>query len=276
MLAKLIKYDMKALSRYLVVIHVMLLAAAVLGRVFLVDGVFRGGFGPRTDSGAMREVADLIMGISIFLIIVLFMAACFGTLVLVGMYFYKNMFSDEAYLTHTLPVSRGQLLTAKTIAGSAWIFIDNILLIASIAILLLTGDMMDAAFDMEARVLGEMGFPDHIGYGGIILSILVLIVVGAAGNALMLYVSVTVGQLFSNHRALGAVVAYFCISTVVSLVSGLVGASIGLSASEAGDLTFLFGFCVKLFLGSAALEVALAVVFYIITLLLLRKKLNLS
>lgn len=276
MLAKLLKYDFKSLSRYLIVIHGMLLIAAVLGRVFLVDGVFRGQFGPRTDSGAMREVIDLIMGVSIFLIIVLFMAACFGTLVLVGMYFYKNMFSDEAYLTHTLPVSRGQLLTAKTIAGSAWIFIDNILLIASIAILLLTGDMMDAAFDMEARVLGEMGFPDYIGYGGIILAILVLIVVGAAGNALMLYVSVTVGQLFSNHRALGAVVAYFCISTVVSIFSGLIGTAIGFTADGAQGLTFLFGFFVKLFLGSAALEVAFAVVFYIITLLLLRKKLNLS
>lgn len=276
MLGKLMKYDMKALSRYLVVIHVMLLAAAVLGRVFLVNGVFRGGFGPRTDSGMMREVTDLIMGISIFLIIVLFMAACFGTLVLVGMYFYKNMFSDEAYLTHTLPVSRGQLLTAKTIAGSAWIFIDNILLAASIAILLLTGDIMGMAFDMEERVLGAMGFPDFIGYGGITLAVMVLLAVGAAGNALLLYVSVTVGQLFSNHRALGAVVAYFCISTVVSIFSGIVGASIGLSVAEAEDMTFFFGFCVKLFLGSVVLEAALAAVFYIITLLLLKKKLNLS
>ena len=36
MLRKLIKYDFKALSRYLIVIHAMLLITAVLGRLLFV------------------------------------------------------------------------------------------------------------------------------------------------------------------------------------------------------------------------------------------------
>lgn len=280
MLAKLMKYDFKSLSRYLIVIHAMLLVAALLGRVLVINRMM-GESGSLSGAGEeLPELANLIMGIIIVLFIIIFMAAVFGTLVLVGMYFYKNLFSDEAYLTHTLPVSRGQLLASKTIVGSAWLLIDNVLLILSVVILAVTKPMIELAFEWEERLLGSMGFPEYMGYGSILLAGLVFLVVGAFANAATLYVSVAVGQLFSNHRALGAVVSYFCICTVVSIVSSVIGAIVGMgqinSLNSLEEGTFLYGFLVLVFVMGFVFELVMGVIFYIITWLLMQKKLNLN
>ena len=59
---------------------------------------------------------------------------CFATSIIIAVHFYKSTYSDEGYLTHTLPVKKGTLLFAKVIAGTIWCIIDIIGLFAAIYI----------------------------------------------------------------------------------------------------------------------------------------------
>ncbi|MDO4313582.1 MAG: hypothetical protein Q4C52_10910 [Eubacteriales bacterium] len=268
MLAKLIKYDFKALNRFLIIIHIMLLIMAVLGRVTFVGVIMR-------NVDAMSEFETIVMTAGILVYALMFMVAVLGTEILVGVHFYRNLFSDEGYLTHTLPVSRGQLLMSKTISGSLWILIDQILLILSGVILVYTKEVAELLVNYKDRIWKAVGFPAGMGYGTILLVLFILCVVSALGNALMIYVSVAVGQLFSNHRVLGAIVVYFGIGIVVGVVSGIFGASIAIT-DVVQETVSLYQLYVKLFGLSFGIEIAVAVIGYFITYLLMQKKLNLN
>ena len=270
MLGKLIKYDFKALNRSLIAIHIMLLITAALGRFLFVERLIK-------NSGGLSDMGMVIMTLLILLYVILFMTALFGTLLVISIHFYKNLYSDEGYLTHTLPVSRGRLLIAKTVSGSVWMLIDVVLVIMSVLILVLYQPMVREFSAHKDEVLIAMGFPSTVGYGKIISLIIVLFVVSAVANVMMLYVSIAVGQLFSNHRVMGAIAAYFSINTILSVVSGVVGAAYSVSViTNAVDETFMYQLYSKTYIFGIVLELILAVGFYVVTYLLMQKKLNLN
>lgn len=107
MLGKLIKYDLKSLNRFLVMIHALLLLTALLVRYFLTGQIH-----------SSTPQNSLLLALSITLYVLILIAVSFATAIIITIRFYKNLFSDEGYLTHTLPVTRGQHLLSKTIAGS--------------------------------------------------------------------------------------------------------------------------------------------------------------
>lgn len=271
MLGKLIKYDFKALNRYLIVIHGMLLITAVLGRLLFVRRFVEHPKGGLSDFGAV------VMMIGILVYVILFMAALFGTLLLIAIHYYKNLYSDEGYLTHTLPVSRGQLLISKMISGSVWMFVDVVLVISSIFILVLYKPIIQDFVTHKDEVLTGMGFPSTVGYGKIFLAIMIMFMISSVSNVLMLYVSITAGQLFSNHRILGAIVVYFCVNVMISIVSGAIGAAYSVSAiMNAVDETFIYQFYCKTYLFTMVFELVTIAGASAVTYLLMQKKLNLN
>lgn len=279
MLRKLIKYDFKALSRYLIVIHAMLLITAVLGRLLFVGRLM-------SDPGRLSNAGAIATIIGIIIYVILFMTAVFGTMLMIAIYFYKNLYSDEGYLTHTLPVTRGQLLISKTVSGSVWMLLDMMMVILSLFILVLTRPVLDSFSSSWDELLSAMGFPASTGYGKILLAFAVLFIVSAVGNVVLIYVSITIGQLFSNHRVLGAVVVYFVINTIVSIICSIAGTVFSMSSfiHAADESSFvmmvndgvIYQVYARLFLFSLVLEIILAIGAYTVTYLLMQKKLNLN
>lgn len=279
MLRKLIKYDFKALSRYLIVIHAMLLITAVLGRLLFVGRLM-------SDPGRLSNAGAIATIIGIIIYVILFMTAVFGTMLMIAICFYKNLYSDEGYLTHTLPVTRGQLLISKTVSGSVWMLLDMMMVILSLFILVLTRPVLDSFSSSWDELLSAMGFPASTGYGKILLAFAVLFIVSAVGNVVLIYVSITIGQLFSNHRVLGAVVVYFVINTIVSIICSIAGTVYSMSSfiHAADESSFvmmvndgvIYQMYARLFLFSLVLEIILAIGAYTVTYLLMQKKLNLN
>lgn len=279
MLRKLIKYDFKALSHYLIVIHAMLLITAVLGRLLFVGRLM-------SDPGRLSNAGAIATIIGIIIYVILFMTAVFGTMLMIAICFYKNLYSDEGYLTHTLPVTRGQLLISKTVSGSVWMLLDMMMVILSLFILVLTRPVLDSFSSSWDELLSAMGFPASTGYGKILLAFAVLFIVSAVGNVVLIYVSITIGQLFSNHRVLGAVVVYFVINTIVSIICSIAGSAYSMSTfSHAADESsfvmmvndgVIYQVYARLFLFSLVLEIILAIGAYTVTYLLMQKKLNLN
>ena len=273
------KYDFKALNHYLIVIHAMLLITAVLGRFLFVGRLM-------SDPGRLSNAGAIATIIGIIIYVILFMTAVFGTMLMIAICFYKNLYSDEGYLTHTLPVTRGQLLISKTVSGSVWMLLDMMMVILSLFILVLTRPVLDSFSSYWDELLSAMGFPASTGYGKILLAFAVLFIVSAVGNVVIIYASIAIGQLFSNHRELGAVVVYFVINTIVSIICSIAGTVYSMSSfiHAADESSFvmmvndgvIYQVYARLFLFSLVLEIILAIGAYTVTYLLMQKKLNLN
>lgn len=274
MLGKLIKYDLKSTTKFLLIIHLFLVAASVFGRVFITG---------RLDF-EMEGVNELLLTLTFVLFIIVFVGVSYGTYIVIAVRFYKNLFSDEGYLTNTLPVTRGMHLLAKTLSGGIWAVIDMFLIFVSTWILLsipLLTDTIGAHWDEFIRLLGFGGQGDF----SLFLAHLTLVsIVGGFCSVISIEASVIFGQLFNSHKVLGAVVSYFAITVVLSVVStvvmsmtGVLGENLAVSNASPDSMTFSFaGYMTDLLNATLGLSVATAVILYIASFFILKKRINLS
>ena len=121
MLGKLIKHEFRALSRFLLPIHILLLVACLIGR-FMFQAM------------DTMDLPNVILIVSfVFLISIWIVVPC-ATSILIVVRYYKSLYTDEGYLTLTLPATRGQLLFSKAFAACVWSILDLAIVIAGLAI----------------------------------------------------------------------------------------------------------------------------------------------
>lgn len=111
MLAKLLKYDLKRMYRQIIVVYLLALAAALLTRLtdFSLDG----------DATVITVLHVLCYNAAYILCV----GIAFMTCIIVWRDFRRQMYGDESYLTHTLPI------TIKTLWGAK--FIESIMMVLS-------------------------------------------------------------------------------------------------------------------------------------------------
>lgn len=108
MLKKLLKYDFKALFKFWwIAVLINLLLSVFGGFVQLIENY----------NEMLAQALYDLLGLSLFMVNCSYVALVLVTLVLIFIRFYQNFFTDEGYLTFTLPVSRSQLLNSKVISG---------------------------------------------------------------------------------------------------------------------------------------------------------------
>lgn len=216
MLGRLIKYDLKSLNRFLIIIHAFLLLLALLIRIFFTEHIpAESLINPETDTLPMTLVTLTI----IFSLVIT--CVSFATGLIITVRFYRNLFSDEGYLTQTLPVTRGQHLLAKTISGSIWSCIDVFFIFASMYIIAATPEVIRLFHEYEPEIRAELGLTgsySNVTFAAIAVFFLVFSFIGAISNVISYYASVVFGQLFSGHRVFGAIAAYFAISTAAGIL----------------------------------------------------------
>ena len=113
MLGKLIKYDLKSMNRYLILIHAFLLLASAAMRAFLTGPVLSAG----TDWRSTEAMLSFTLFIILYFIIV--SAASFATSIVIVVRFYKNLFSGQGYLTRT-PMSSARLRQITASSAQRW------------------------------------------------------------------------------------------------------------------------------------------------------------
>lgn len=220
MLGKLLKHEWKAVWKVpMLLIGILMILAMVAGFTFVL---------PIWDSEWVGLPLSGVMLIMLFYFSMI--AVSIGITIYFAVRYYKNMFTDEGYLTHTLPVSVRQLLLNKVITMSAW----NLIAIAAIGLsLLLFGGITlwalmpkDSSFAREViESFGEAleawpelrESPYMKGFTGFCISLLCMVLAGAFSGTMMIIGSINLGQMVRRHRVLGAIGAYFAINTVVQI-----------------------------------------------------------
>ncbi len=236
----------------------------------------------------LAPVWESEMGGLSFLLVVVWMLYYFaiigvsiGVVLYLAIRFYKNMYTDEGYLTHTLPVTSHQLLWSKMIPMAAWNVIATIGIFISVAVfgLMAIGflrpdgmGILETISYMAKGMTAELGIENLTSF---IISMLAVGVAGVCSGTMMTIGSVTIGQLVGKHKVLGSIGAYFGINTVMQF------------AGSACMIPFMFGrvyeetenvfhVMMPMYFIMAAVYIVMAVGLYFISEWIIRKKLNLD
>ena len=110
MLGKLIKYEWRGLR------FPLLIMLGVLGVATLLTCLLIFTINPKYDSvPSGLSVLSLILSIMLYYFGII--GCSVGTMLIIAIRFYKTTYTDQGYLTHTLPVETKTLLAAKTITS---------------------------------------------------------------------------------------------------------------------------------------------------------------
>ena len=201
MLGKLFKYEWKSGSRLFLLIHGGVLLFALLSRLFLT---INGGLN-QAMATSENSIISMIAAMIIFGIVVFISCTAIFTYVYIAYRFYKNIFTDQGYLTNTLPVTPSQIIVSKMLNALLWIIIDLVVLAFSLCIIFVDNLQFFSDF---FHAMGEV-FSLCI-----ILSPFLMI--------LHLYFSVALGNLIASHKVIGSIIAYFGSYTILQIISNMV------------------------------------------------------
>lgn len=235
MLGKLMKYELKSSARTLCPLYLGFLIIA------LICGIQMRVLAKRpSEMFFMPDVSDVeryILTFSMILLAVLCVAIMVLTVVVIIQRFNKSLIGDEGYLMFTLPVSHTQLLCSKLFAGVIWIVAGALVMGLSG---LFIGLMLTSVTDILEfwNMYVPIDFWEYVHLADIAAGLLSGLAEVIA-FILTVYLSIMIAQTerFNNHRVAIAVVIYFILNWLITLV-------------EQGLLTFLL---MDFFTGMAAL-----------------------
>ena len=277
MLGKLFKHEWRAISKLLLVLHGFILIFAILSRIFFEAS---GGFDVATSAGAGTAVSVIAGLLIFFLMLILFCAAVF-TSIYIGYRFYKNVFTEQGYLTNTLPVTPAQIIVSKGLTGLLWTVIDFIVLVVAMLIMFANGDFMSVLLPALGRFFHYLSALPAFCW-----IFLIMLLLSPFLTILHLYFCVAVGSLVPNHKILGAIgiyiISYVAIQIFSAIVLALTGIGFGVANIDTTGMTgaetmyYLGSLLTPMFLIILLCEIIATFVCFFVTKYIMTKKLNLE
>lgn len=127
MLRKSLKYDFKSILKFWWIIALISIAFSLIGSTFIFI---------LNSELALPDFIEVMAGFSLFFIFMALTLLTLITFILIFARFYKNFFSDEGYLTFTLPVKRIHLLNSKLIMSTVMTIATYVLIVFDILLML--------------------------------------------------------------------------------------------------------------------------------------------
>ena len=281
MLGKLLKYDLKALSRILIPVHLAALAVAAVSCVAAFAGY---AISELPASSASDHAGPLLALAALVLVMGLLALACIAgaTFVVILWRFYKNLFTDEGYLTLTLPASPAQQLGSKLIAGLGWMVVDAVVVFGCVMVIMAAAD----------GFAGSTGFGDSIPYWvmrastgngvfGLYAAPTFLEMIGTclqtlvqmAFALLMAYAAFSLGAaVAARHKVAAGIGLYLAISWGYGLLAGVVSVMGVFTLDGTGGMAAYYALTSVV---GTVLHLAAGGVFWLVCLWVLRRKVNL-
>lgn len=291
MLGKLIKYEWRATRRTFLPLYIAMILIAIINGIFFKFD--EPALYETLENGAMMGgLLERIVGIIQIFAIILYVGIIIGTVLLtifvVIQRYYKNILGKEGYLMNTLPVKSWELILSKGIMSAIWIVCSGLVAFFSIIIMIfiLAPEDVSVAFRIafEAKtweVINEyVGVGNLIGYG---IELLLVTLCASWLFCTKAYAAMSLGHLVQKHRLLGSVGFYIGIDLAENVIMGTLVAIFGrifLSPIQQFFGTMTTEETIRtfhgLFLGSIIFYLVLGIIYFIVSKILLEKKLNLE
>jgi hypothetical protein len=268
MLRKLMKHEFRATARIMGPLFLVVLALALVANLslrFLLDS---DTFLPNLLGGLL--MAAFVIGMAALVIM---------SIALMVNRFRTNLMGDEGYVTFTLPVSGHQLVWSKIIVSTVWFIATGV--VEAIALLVCFFDLgvMRNIFSSEFyRRIVEAFHTLIAEYGlnvpAVIIELIVLCLLSCAVLCLEFYAAMAVGHSFANHKGALSVLFFFVFQFAIQFISGLL-----FNADEfehmfnTMDGMQAFHQMMAIFIG---IDLVIGAIYYVITTLTMKKRLNLQ
>ena len=278
MLGKLIKHEFRATGRTMLpLLAAVLLLSPVAGLLIrLIDKESFQGF---------SRFAGVLAVIAFF---VLLAALCVTSLVIMVSRFRNSLLLDEGYLSFTLPVRTEALIFSKLIVSFVWF---TVTVLAGFCAVYIIARINYAGSDFSQARLFVSELEKLIGWGNIVLyalEALLCVFMFSCSVCLHFYAAWSLGYSTANHKSFLSVCYYILLSFVMTAVFAAFMKLIGNDALKISSRymnTWMESVKAQqnyaviphmFFLGAALYFLFMSVLYYIPTILPLKKRLNLN
>lgn len=287
MLKKCLRYDFRSVMRLWWIIAVSMAGAAIvsgLGIRFFTQCMIQDDPDP-----TLTILSTFSMIVSVLLIFAL-AAGTTVSFILIFWRMYTHFYTDEGYLTFTLPVKRSTLYLSKVIMGTVLQAATVLLLILGIAFILLVASPTTDGEILNTMIFDEIleGLPALIESSGWWLLLwtpvaaAIALLMGLFSNGLI-YLCITIGAVVAKkHKLLAAIGVYYLGTSIVSFGAqiGVMFLSAGIAgifmAAGQGGQTVMNLTITAVLLIAALMLACLAAIVHFMTVNKIEKKLNLA
>lgn len=281
MIGKLLKYDLRSLYKVIFFISSAAIVSSVIGGFALRHlNCYKSQYEYLTEAERIgMSIANFIFVVSVLALI----ATMLVITVLVFLRFYKNLYTDEGYLTFTLPASHKDILLSKTANAVIWSTYQTLLLVVCVFLYDLICGKVETVWNIILLLL-EWGFEAAGAWMAVYLIFGVVATFGfLVFSVCLIQFCITVGALLARRaKLIVGIATYYAISTVLNLIPMVLFVSFAVSGLD-DFLSFLFKqvFVVRhtvytaVMLVGCAVAWGLALAAHFATKSLINKKLNL-
>lgn len=289
MFGKVLKHDLRAILRFFLLGAILSLAGAIGGG--LLFRLFMYVTDNETDSIILNLSAIFSLFAGLFCLLAILLSYLL-TKLLVFVRFYRHFFTDEGYLTFTLPVKRSVLFLSKNVSALIWSVAQLAVTVISILLFaILVTPPKAGGFPINFAVLSGIGDLLASAWSGIGAWFLVYLLEGIligtvylVFSTLLVYFCITVGaMLVKRAKLLLSIGIYYAITSVLGTVFELLLLFFSpfvfdgiLILSENASRNQQQGILAILLLAIFAAFAAVTAVLYSITQHMIDRKLNLA
>ena len=224
MVRKLFKHEIFYYLRSLLPVYIVLGGIALAGRLiacFEADTVSY----------------SILRGSSIVALVIAIVATLCLTYVFIITRYYKNMFTGEGYLTLTLPVTATNHLFVKIVTAVLIYMASGLFCVLSVC-LFAAGKWLNEILQGAAKIwnYGVEMVGSHLVF--YVLEWIPIILIVITSEILLIYMCISLGQLFNKNRILAAVGVYFVLYIIGQIISTIISIIFSVSTMTRIDKWF--------------------------------------
>ncbi len=297
MLGKLMKYEWKNIWKAGTLMLLGMLVVTVIGCVVLrMPGGVVTGLLDNNDINATQSWFVLSSFVAtLILYVIMLLASTWGMLIFLGIRFYRSMYTDEGYLSHTLPVTANQLFLSKILVSGVWYLFISIgigISVVALVVSLMTGllnigelssvltqyngniweFLADAFYELGRTYEEEMGI-NLLHYG---ITLLLTYVAGPFITMVTLFGALTIGQLSSKHKGLMGILAYAGLTILSSIIGSTVQSAFMFGANVANSASGITVSTNSAYDINVITSLLIAAIMYGVSYYIMNRKLNLD
>lgn len=191
MLTKLLKYDLKYVYKVLVVFYILALIFALLTRVFSI-----------IENSALFYILSKICSGTVIAFI---FNILINNILRLWARFVKNIYGDESYLTHTLPVEKKKIYLSKFLSSVITMFTS----VFVILIVLFVAYFSKGNFDIIKSMLDSIALSYNSSSLILVLVLFLIFFIEMAFSVQVGYVGILLGHRSTNNRMAKSVIYGF-------------------------------------------------------------------
>ena len=241
MLGKLMKYEWKNIWKAGALMLLGMYIVTAIGCIMLQMPGVAELFDSNDINGAQAWLVISSFAAMLVLYVIMLLASTWGMQIFLGIRFYRSMYTDEGYLSHTLPVTANQLFLSKVVISGVWYLFVSLSIILSVIALMISMAMgvtniggfsdvltqyngniwaflSDAVYELGRFYEEQMGI-SLIHYG---ITLFFTFIIGPFITMITLFGALTIGQLSSKHKGVMGILAY----AGVTILSSMIGSAV--------------------------------------------------